>query len=211
MPSNPLEKRDSSQVSAGMPQPQKIAVIVLALFAILIFVFWVFQMHSQLASPFNIKDDTLAKNSTSSVAVDSRLLDTDSDGLSDYDEVNVYHTSPYLEDTDSDSIADGVEVKNGTDPNCPTGQKCNALPEAVATSSVTAVTPDFTAITTSTELNASGVDTTLLQNALNGQTDAASLRQILISSGIDKTILDSISDADLMKSYQDTLSNQNKQ
>src|SRR2546427_13169559 len=46
-----------------------------------------------------------------------KKMDTDHDGLSDYDELYVYHTSPYLEDSDSDGVADGVEVSRGTDPN----------------------------------------------------------------------------------------------
>src|SRR5258708_2817826 len=50
--------------------------------------------------------------------------DTDGDGLSDYDEVYVYHTSPYLKDSDSDGIDDKTELKRGTDPNCPEGKQC---------------------------------------------------------------------------------------
>jgi 3D (Asp-Asp-Asp) domain-containing protein len=42
--------------------------------------------------------------------------DTDGDGLSDGDEVHVYHTNPLLWDTDGDGISDGVEVRTGTDP-----------------------------------------------------------------------------------------------
>jgi hypothetical protein len=42
--------------------------------------------------------------------------DTDGDGLSDGDEVHVYHTNPLLWDTDGDGISDGVEVKTGSDP-----------------------------------------------------------------------------------------------
>jgi uncharacterized repeat protein (TIGR01451 family) len=46
--------------------------------------------------------------------------DTDGDGLSDGDEVHVYHTNPLLWDTDGDGISDGVEVKTGSDPLDPT-------------------------------------------------------------------------------------------
>jgi hypothetical protein len=42
--------------------------------------------------------------------------DTDGDGLSDGDEVHLYHTNPLLWDTDGDGISDGVEVRTGSDP-----------------------------------------------------------------------------------------------
>jgi len=43
--------------------------------------------------------------------------DTDGDGLSDGDEVNTYHTSPVNPDTDHDGVSDGQEVRlYGTDP-----------------------------------------------------------------------------------------------
>jgi len=42
--------------------------------------------------------------------------DTDGDGLSDGDEVHVYHTNPLLWDTDGDGISDGVEVRTGSNP-----------------------------------------------------------------------------------------------
>jgi len=43
--------------------------------------------------------------------------DTDDDGLSDGDEVNIHGTDPLLEDTDGDDWSDGMEVSAGTDPN----------------------------------------------------------------------------------------------
>ncbi|MDA8622308.1 hypothetical protein N9L48_06650, partial [Psychrosphaera sp.] len=36
--------------------------------------------------------------------------DTDSDGLSDYDEITLYTTSPILQDTDSDGLTDAEEI-----------------------------------------------------------------------------------------------------
>jgi len=43
--------------------------------------------------------------------------DSDDDGLSDGDEVNVYGTDPADPDSDDDTYLDGVEVDHGTDPN----------------------------------------------------------------------------------------------
>ena len=42
--------------------------------------------------------------------------DTDSDDLSDYEEVYVYNTDPLKSDTDSDRLSDGEEIVLGTDP-----------------------------------------------------------------------------------------------
>lgn len=55
---------------------------------------------------------------------DLQNQDSDLDGLSDYSEIYVYKTSPYLEDTDSDGKWDKDEVVAGTDPNCPEGENC---------------------------------------------------------------------------------------
>ncbi|MDP2306557.1 MAG: putative metal-binding motif-containing protein [Pseudomonadota bacterium] len=43
-------------------------------------------------------------------------LDTDGDGLDDYDEREVYGTDPLLADTDGGGVGDGAELANGTDP-----------------------------------------------------------------------------------------------
>lgn len=51
--------------------------------------------------------------------------DSDGDGLNDYDELNVFNTSPYLADTDSDGYNDQEEVFSDNDPNCPQGEDCS--------------------------------------------------------------------------------------
>lgn len=45
-----------------------------------------------------------------------KLIDTDNDGLSDYDEVVTYGTNPNLKDTDRDKYLDKVEIDNGYNP-----------------------------------------------------------------------------------------------
>ena len=42
--------------------------------------------------------------------------DTDGDGLTDGQEVLIYHTNPLVADTDGDGVPDGLEVLEGTDP-----------------------------------------------------------------------------------------------
>jgi hypothetical protein len=43
-------------------------------------------------------------------------LDSDNDGLINFDEESVYGTDPYSPDTDEGGVADGTEVARGTDP-----------------------------------------------------------------------------------------------
>lgn len=47
------------------------------------------------------------------------VLDSDKDGLSDYEEENIYFTDPLNFDTDGDGISDGDEVMMGLNPNGP--------------------------------------------------------------------------------------------
>ncbi len=44
-------------------------------------------------------------------------IDTDADGLRDYDEINIYKTDLNNQDTDGDGYTDGDEVKSGYNPN----------------------------------------------------------------------------------------------
>lgn len=53
------------------------------------------------------------------LGTDPLKADTDNDKLSDYDEINVYHTLPLNPDTDGDTVLDGDEIAIGLDPNDP--------------------------------------------------------------------------------------------
>ena len=61
-------------------------------------------------------DDGLTDSDEGELGTDPATADSDSDGLSDGDEVNTYGTDPLKPDTDGGSVNDGDEVANGTDP-----------------------------------------------------------------------------------------------
>ena len=133
-----------------------------------------------------------------------KSADTDKDGLNDYDELNLYNTSPFLEDSDSDGVLDKVEIERGQDPNCPIGKDCSGsiLVNPVATPTGSDAISIDTAIGSSIvgESNESSSSTTVAMPS-----DAASLRQILLESGMDKTMLDQFSDQELLDAYQEAI------
>jgi len=57
--------------------------------------------------------------------------DTDHDGLNDYEEIYIYHSSYLVADTDNDGYSDGDEVKQAYDPNAPGSQ---TLPKRIVVS-----------------------------------------------------------------------------
>jgi len=198
---------DANQAPEPLNKNQKIAAASLAVFAILIIVLWAAQLRSNIYGPFNSSPSgNLAATEATDQTQALKNKDTDGDGLSDYDELNVYLTSPYLADTDSDGLSDSAEIKNNTDPNCPQGRTCagELLQSAAA---------DATNDTLNSLLNQFGATNPTNPSAsLNSEQlntlkniDAASLRQLLIQQGMPKETLDKISDADLLKSYQETL------
>jgi len=121
-----------------------------------------------------------------------KTKDTDKDGLSDYDEIYVYNTSPYLADTDSDGMSDKDELLKGTDPNCPKGTTClgfGGVFSQGAKSGEIATVP-FQVPTTGQ---------VLLQSLLNTNPDPKTLRGILIQNGVNKDVVNGLDDQALME------------
>jgi len=63
--------------------------------------------------------DYAAKTELEIVVAYLKLQDSDSDGLSDYEEVTVYKSNRFKKDTDGDGYSDKAEVDNGFNPNGP--------------------------------------------------------------------------------------------
>ncbi|MFH1565187.1 MAG: hypothetical protein ABIC82_05080 [bacterium] len=62
----------------------------------------------------NIKNEKLNQYCFKNIIDKSQ--DTDGDGLTDLDEINIYKTHHLFPDTDGDGYSDGDEVKNGFNP-----------------------------------------------------------------------------------------------
>ena len=135
---------------------QQISLSILAPCAVMVLALAVVSLRSSVSMPFRAplalltqSDQLIAQQRALSAQQDakdaSKTKDTDGDGLSDYDEVNIYHTSPYLADTDSDGVPDGVEVKLGTDPNCPPNRDCYGFAAANPNAVLQADVPTTTA------------------------------------------------------------------
>lgn len=211
---------------SALNKSQKISVVVLIVFATLMIVVWAVEFKRGLTEPFAYKDDgqqqvdTSANNADTNNEAALKSKDTDSDGLSDWDELNIYKTSPYLEDSDSDGIKDGAEVKNGTDPNCPEGRICYGAGGTIVNPFGSATTSnDANQATTSqsqnqdlsnalkgTSLNSQQVKNEDLQKLIEGGLDAANLRRVLKESGMDERLLNQYSDQQLMEFYKNTYS-----
>ena len=181
---------------------QKMAAAFLVVFALVFVGLWIVQFKKNLKEPFAPKSsqNTTDNNLKEDNQADLRLIDTDKDGLSDWDELNIYKTSPYLEDSDSDGILDKDEVKNGEDPNCPKGQICEDSLMKDDASDDGGDVPVF-----NLNIGTSSQGQTDLQGVLEGQADAAALRKSLLEAGMDPNMLNKIDDDTLMKSYQEIL------
>jgi len=228
------------KLSEKLTQPKFLAWSLVVLVVIVV-IFSGTNLLNSLKTPFAVNPENvkLALNFNSNTNSENldvaslSLLDTDKDGLSDYEEMSVYGTSRYIPDSDSDGISDGDEVKAGTDPNCPTGQTCQAvaLSDIATSTSQTTVVSQITADEARKWLISQGLtaedlakldDASLLQfyqeakqklaaqNVANNNTEvsldqitSAQLRSVLRDEGVSEAELAKLSDADLQTVWQE--------
>lgn len=176
-----------------LSKEQKIGFVLLLCFAILAVGLGLLQIRNTMYAPFALNNSVppdIKDKVNDEMSLQYR--DTDLDGLNDFDELYVYSTSPYLADTDSDGFTDKQEVDLGKDPNCAEGQSC--LPEettplaAVSSTMGTAVDP--------------GAAPPDINQILK---DPAQLRQMLLQAGMEKKVLDSYTDQELLKMTEDLM------
>lgn len=191
---------------------KNISLAILVFLGVTVLYFGLRAMPAKLIKPFDllppgssgINFDKEARARAELLAM--KLQDTDNDGLSDYDELYLYRTSPYLADTDSDGIFDKEEIERGSDPNCPEGVDCRlafTLPSAQEQSqekSKEALIPkDITAGTPLEEYS-----DILLFEKLALDLPAETIRSLLLEQGFPKEELEKIDDQTLRQLWRET-------
>ncbi|MEK9182923.1 MAG: hypothetical protein AAB849_00225 [Patescibacteria group bacterium] len=197
------------QPPSRLTRSEKLGFAGLIILAIAVIYLGFSQMGNNIKSPFlarwaaslakNNMEDAKELNAEEQMAM-LKTKDTDKDGLSDYDELNIYQTSPYIADTDSDGVSDKIEIEKNTDPNCPVGKNCKselANPTA-GTSTTTTLALPFSAGPTADQL--------LLQSIFGNNPDPKIIREFLSKQGIDKKTLDAFSDAELLQTFKEITS-----
>lgn len=200
--SKPNERRPS--FFRSLPKNRRNIFLLLSTLSVAVLILWIWQLNFRLASPFQIPDSEQISISEETDEFKSLLLnnDTDGDGLSDYEERTLYGTSVYLADTDGDGLSDRKETTDGSDPLCATGESCDKSIE-----NTQLVSDDTLNLQIGIASSTTNVDE-MLQSMMSGQASAAQLRFLLSEGGADETMLEQLSDEDLLAAYQDMLINQ---
>ncbi len=108
---------------------QKTGFVLLLIFGILAVGLGLLQIRNRVYGPFAYKPllDSQLSPSVTDPVLRLKYIDTDHDGLTDYDEIYVYHTSPYLWSTASDNMSDKEKIAKNLNPLCAANnQNCTA-------------------------------------------------------------------------------------
>ncbi len=194
---------ETSPATSNFSREQKTGFVLLLIFSFIAIGLGFLQIRNTLYAPFALSNQiptTLKDQINTTDAL--RFRDTDKDGLSDFDELYVYTTSPYLYDTFGYGMSD-KEVVDKSLPLCPgAGKNCQTA--AMSPEDSVSSTASSSIITSSGALQDSALDpnagvfdvSALLKNP-------SQVREILAQGGFDPNVLKNISDADLLKTVQD--------
>ena len=207
MPKRYLSDRQKSELSAE----QKVGFLLLMILGVGGLVLGFRSMHTSLYRPLEEqmlsyagKDFLTSSEAEEKQKEEQKKIDTDGDTLSDYDELYVFKTSPYLSDTDGDGYTDDVEVFSNNDPNCPMGTDCLATSsEAAARGDV-----DTGALLESVGVDAEQVESLQTQEDIMGYFTGLSVEQIramLLEAGVSQEEVDALSDEEVQALFDASL------
>jgi len=191
-----IDETPQKRFSASPTREQKITVGVLIVCGIIALGLSVLQVRRTLNRPFTasleefIAFQRLLGPSDAEKERKQQETDTDGDGISDWQELNGYHTSPYLADSDSDRVPDNIEIARGTDPNCAEGEACGSLFGAAAAGTSTVTAESLGVTTPATEVS-TGVP----------PRDPEAIRTFLRMRGMSDAEIARYSDAEILESY----------
>ncbi len=164
----------------------------------------------QLASYTGVDFKTLSQQEEEEIAR-QKAADTDNDGLTDYDELYVYKTSPYLSDSDSDGFDDKTEIFSSNNPNCPEGKDCAGTSEGLETASSADTGNENNNILSNVfNLNSGSLGGVTFDSTQDIQDFLAKMspeeiRSMLISQGVSKDVVDQMTDEQIKQLLSETI------
>lgn len=196
-----------------LSREQKTGFVLLFVFALITVALGFFQFNNRIYGPFAVKIADPA-NVKAPINEEERLraLDTDRDGLNNFEEMTTYKTSAYLSDTDSDGIDDWKEIETGSDPLCGAGSVCLSAETALSTSTpISAVSPvSSDGAFLDSMLGEAFADNSEISDSLNLDklmNDPVELRKLLAATGqIPADTLQKIADDDLLRLAREVFS-----
>jgi hypothetical protein len=187
---------------------QKIGFAMFCIISIIGLTFGFRSFGAHLSRPFEIQIAKFAQSPRLILTDERNALeverlkssDTDGDGISDYEELYLYKTSPYLEDSDSDGFSDSIEISSGNDPNCPSGKECRT-PSLVEASAPTSQI-DPSSLAKEPDLVIPGLDLSGLESIEDIDDffmtlGPGEIRSMLAAQGVPINMLDTLSDAEV--------------
>jgi hypothetical protein len=205
----------------ALAKEQKLALVLIGVLAGTALGFSVYRVKAMIREPFLVETSSLedAKRliglSTEEQIAQQKRLDTDGDGLSNWDEENLYKTNPYLRDTCGDGLADNVRVITRRGLGCLQNRS-----DALDLSGVMATSSDIYDLPgQDQQVPGEGADSQ--SNSLELQAvqqinqamlprDPAAIREVL-KDKIGQEELDKISDEELLLLYDGALESVNRQ
>ncbi len=191
-------------VGTKLSREQKAGFSFVILCGMLALVFGGQYLWTHMAEPFAINYEgpklRLQSEEQARATEAQKTLDTDLDSISDYDELYIYKSSPYLVDSDSDGLTDDSEINGGQDPNCALNAPCAA-----------ANNEDIVLSSGSADLEAQAQVLAAQQQALEAALSElhslgpADVRQLLLESGANKSEVEVMTDEQVMLLYQEIL------
>lgn len=187
------------------PTPKTLLTLILVV-GIAGIVFGFVQLNGSINEPFNDLDESSFDQA--SVRDELAVLqeqDTDKDNLSDFDELYLYETSPYIADSDSDGINDNIELSLGQDPNCPEGTVCRSIPLENPNSLEDLLLDNANINASPSDLNVNQNSNQTTTNPSPEEVSIADLRITLEGAGVPKETLDALDDDALLQLYTEAL------
>ncbi|PIT88722.1 MAG: hypothetical protein COU29_00525 [Candidatus Magasanikbacteria bacterium CG10_big_fil_rev_8_21_14_0_10_36_32] len=182
-----IEEQNQENSQNQFSKEHKIGLVLLSLFAVLAVGLGILQIRNNAYRPFALNNSIppfLNEEINTEEAL--RYRDTDLDGLNDFDELYIYSTSPYLEDTDSDGVKDKEEIDKGRNPLCYEGKNCGFNDMSINASS-------FPAKQDNVALYGEAAPQSMEEYLQNPDT----IRELLLTSGLSQELVNKLTDDDL--------------